>query len=250
MALVFGDGTTNKVTITNPLTFGAGTTFSVCWWLQQRFLPAANSHGTSKGTTCDLLVYNTVSVAWFMEVLRATTNAHIDITDANLFPDTGWTFLAHTYSEGNGCKIYRGNLTTVPAEVSYVTQTVGVGNTTANSGDLWVGNRSAAGALSVDHNIAVFMLFNTELTLGDIRRQWMWPHMDTGCIVFQHLGFNGTGTQTDWSGAGNSGAVTGATVGDHVPLMPFTMPTTIRPYVPGAVIASRIPSQFMILGMG
>ena len=68
--------------------------------------------------------------------------------------------------------------------------------------------------------IAFFGQWNRVLTLGELKAQQFRPHVTGGCVTFTRYGFNGTGTQADWSGNGNSGAVTSATVGDSAPLPP------------------------------
>ena len=58
------------------------------------------------------------------------------------------------------------------------------------------------------------------LSLAEITQHWMRSQNHANSKVLMHVGYNGTGTQADWSGHGNSGTVTGATVSAHVPLGP------------------------------
>jgi len=82
------------------------------------------------------------------------------------------------------------------------------------------------------------MYFDRALSLGEIRSLQFHPRVLSGCVLYSHYGFNGTGTQPDWSGKGNSGTVTGATVSNHVPLgSPFGFDDPL-PYIvtPSSVV--------------
>ncbi len=151
---------------------------------------------------------------------RADTNAEAtSTTDLTL---NKWFFVAFTYESSDGPRIFIGDLATLAVEDDG-TPTVGVGAEGDNSADnLEVGASSEGGTRAVPADIAIVAVFNKKLSLGEIHRQQFRPHVTPDSLIFSHLGFNGTGTQPDWSGNGNSGAVTGATVADHVPLgQPF-----------------------------
>ena len=131
-------------------------------------------------------------------------------------------FLAVTYDSGATPRfhIYRGDRTTAPAEVSYGFTQNGSGALVDDSAsNLLVGND---GTRSFQGNMSKFMFCNSTFALGQIRQQWMRFVPVAGCQIYSEYGFNGTGTQPDWSGNLNTGAVTAATVGDHAPLpQPF-----------------------------
>lgn len=213
-ALQLSQSSTDKIVVTNPLTYGSGVSFTYIWWMKQRGIPP-DSHGTTKGVS-DVFVHFT---NWFMSVPRATTASQSEVSDAVLFPNGNWTFVAETYSETNGVKIYRGSLTSAPVEVTYaVGRTVGSGATSADSGDLYIGNRGPSNTLAPPHDLAMFQLHNAELTLAQIRQQWMRPRKTSTMKLYFQFGFNGTGTQTDYSGNGKNGTVTGTTKIGHVPI--------------------------------
>ena len=214
MALQFTQASSNKVTVTNPLTITGS--FSYVLWIRQRGAPN-NSEGTNKGAI-DLLVFFD---NWFCNVPRATTAAQSDVTNANLFPDGNWVFLAVTYSEASGVRFYRGTQTAPPSEMTYFATVAGSGATTSESGDLYICNRGAANILSPAHDIATSALFNAELPLNVIRDLWNSAPMLPSCKMLFELGFNGVGQQPDLSGSRNAGTVTGASVKNHPYANPY-----------------------------
>lgn len=119
--------------------------------------------------------------------------------------------------------IYRGTLATELAEVSYSwTEPLKTGTHDDSAGSLYVGN--AAGGDNFQGDIALFAYWKgVVLTLGEgIAQQYsLEPNVHTDpseLRLFVNLGFNGVNAQPDWSGNGNVGTVTGATVSNHVPL--------------------------------
>lgn len=214
MSLTFAGSTTDKVTVTNPLTFGAGTEFTYDLWVKQDSAPA-NAAGTNKGSNDLLVFFNN----WFSNVIRATTDANTVPSGGTVFPDANWTYLAITYSEADGIRFFRGTLTTAPVELGYASpRTVGSGNTAADSGDLYICNRGSTGSNSPAHTIHSAQLSNTRLTLGQITARWRRSRNYANTVFRLSLGNNGTGTQPDLSGNGHSGTVTGATQTANAPL--------------------------------
>jgi hypothetical protein len=76
--------------------------------------------------------------------------------------------------------------------------------------------------VSMIGRIGMVHVVNTRLTLGQMKAQQFAPHVIPGSVLYTRLGWNGTGTQADWSGGQNNCTVTGATVGNDVPIMPFS----------------------------
>ena len=133
-----------------------------------------------------------------------------------------WQFIGYVcdIASAQDGKIYHGDLSTLVTEVSYAVETDAGGTFNATSGDMIFGRDSNA-SLPFLGDIAIVMVWpGTALTLGQIQAQQFRPHITPGCEIFSHYGYNGVGAQPDWSGNGNSGTVTGATVSDHVPLGP------------------------------
>jgi len=181
-----------------------------------------------------------------VRVQQATSQAQYVSNDNPLALNT-WCMIAATYSQGSTprSRIYRGTLTAEAVESTYVTTTTGTGNKSSETGsgsNLTWGNRFTAGpayAQAFQGRIAVGAYFSRVLTLGEIQSWQFRPRMMTGCVAFYHLGFAGTGTQPDWSGNGNAGTVTGATVSDHAPVRAFRSVSPIPSYTVGAAAAGH-----------
>jgi hypothetical protein len=147
-------------------------------------------------------------------------------TNANELVLNTWNFVAVTWDAVNTVdtdqKVYVGNLTTPAAEVgSYAVQQSGSGSHTSNAGtDFIIGNKSNNNA-PTNARIANLRMWNRILTAGEIlTQQKNRGPIGIGSALNMELGWNGTGTQPDWSGNGNNGTVSGMTVADHVPLGP------------------------------
>ncbi len=118
-------------------------------------------------------------------------------------------------------RIYHALLGSALAEVSYGGQTTPVGTlTTDAAGSALVGFRDSTRRFIGD--IAVVAVWEEVFSLEQCKQQYWRAFTTANSRLLSHLGFNGTGTQADWSGSGNTGAVTAATVTDHAPLpQPF-----------------------------
>ena len=157
-----------------------------------------------------------------LSVDRATTDAGAtgDNT-ADVIPLNTWSFQAATFDATAGPKLYRGTLRVPAVEFTYASApVVGAGALADDSAaDAFIGN-DAGLAKAFPGRIAVMAVLNRVLSLSEIRAWQFRPRAMAGCVGYWQLGFRGTGTQPDWSGNGNAGIVTSATVGDHVPLGP------------------------------
>jgi len=163
---------------------------------------------------------NTWGILFFR--VYSTTNGLANSPDDTIVPDT-WQFFAFTMpAPGSSPRIFAGDLNTLVAEVpSYKTQTDPVGTLTSDaSSSLIYGNRSGqVDATPGDH--AWFGIYDSVLTLGQLQAlQFATAKQTSSCILNTHFGFNGTGTQQDWSGKSHTATTTGAVVADHVPIGP------------------------------
>lgn len=154
---------------------------------------------------------------------RATT-ATIYITDDLPLTLNAWNFVAVTFNSGGAANevvnIYVGSLTALAVESTYAAQGDGSGSVLTDSAGAVVWGNTEDNNVSFPGDIAIGAYVDQEFSLGEIHSWQFRPRMIANTKIFIHLGFNGTGTQPDWSGNGNSGTVTGATVADHVPLGP------------------------------
>ena len=216
MALDFTAATTNKVTVTNPQTFGAGSAFSWCMWIM-RTAALSNTQGMSKGGV-DLFVFSTTGTVMFFNIPRATTGSNAKVL-SSAFVLNEWEFWAGTYDETDGPRLFKGTLTSPVAEVTYSARVVGAGNTTADSGNLFINNRGAANVLAIGARIGTFNWFNRRLSLAELAQQQWQPLPASGSQFFGHLGYDAANSVVaDLSGNGRNGSITGAAIAAHVPL--------------------------------
>ena len=118
-------------------------------------------------------------------------------------------------------RIYHAQLGSALVEVSYAQQDTPVGTLTGDAtATVLVGFRDATRRFIGD--MAVVAVWEEAFSLDQCKAQY-WRAVPTATsVLISQLGFNGTGTQPDWSGNLNTGAVTAATVTDHAPLpQPF-----------------------------
>lgn len=175
------------------------------------------------GTQRFALVFNATQFGF--EYSRSTTICRAKAAFANLpaLDIAKWCFLAcvmNSAGVNSDQQVFVGSLTSAVTEASaYDLQGVGSGTHDDAGADALIGHNTAAGS-SIDGFVAWMGIWNRALTLGELQAQQFHPHVTAGCVGFYHLGWTGTGTQPDWSGNENVGTVTGATVGNHVPLGP------------------------------
>lgn len=132
---------------------------------------------------------------------------------AGTIPLNTWTFVAATYQDSLGTEmdLYTGTLTTDATEVTYDTTNNGAGAyITDASVNKQFGNLGTS-SLAFGGRIAVVQLFDERLTLTQILEQQYRPHNVSSLVLFSHYGCNGIGPQSDMSGNGNTGTITGAT---------------------------------------
>lgn len=155
----------------------------------------------------------------------ATTNDSFRTSDG-LIVTNAWAMVGQTRQTAGSpfMKGYRGSYSSpVVTNTSYTSQVDGSGADDSDAGSGFrIGNLAANnGAFS--GRMAVAMVWNRVLTVGEMLGQQFQPHMTSGCVLFTHLGFaGGTGSQPDWSGNNNAGTVTSATQAAHMPMaLPF-----------------------------
>lgn len=223
MSLTFTNATTDKVTIAAATSINALQQVTTLTWMYPTGF-ATNQFIIGKRTD--------VNAGW---------GARIDDTSGNIFVNkptgsagsnavsTGgpltvnaWNFVVTTGSNDistNNCRIFVGNLNALVAEVSYASR---VDRAAASAFDdsgwpLMLGNRNNS-TQSFAGRLGIQAMFNRILTLEEMQSWQFNPRMLPGCVGLWLLGDNGTGTQPDYSGNGNSGTVTGATQSDNPPL--------------------------------
>lgn len=235
MSLVFGGNTTDRADFGSPAALDNlhASTFSGWTWLY-RTGNGTNQHVITKDQTSysgwDLVLLNSPGEgAVSVLVFRNTSNAQFTSNGSNLVALNTWTFVGWSYDPAGSpqIRIFKGDLGATVAEVSgYATTTAGSGTAKDDSGaNLYVGNLQRANTNPFKGRIARVGLATGLLAAADFQRIQFTTAPETrpsGFVWGSEL--LDTGTQVDLSGAGNNGSVTGAVVGDHLPLMaPFAV---------------------------
>lgn len=218
MALLF-NATGENVAITQATSINSLEAITIMIWqktaLTTGFRTLYNKHTASElGTS---MFTSAASAYIWCSRDRATTQAVARSANSVLVANT-WQWICFMEDVNSAPNLYVGTLSALATEVSYTTQTQGVGAITADAEDLWLGNNRLFTTQHWDGDIAVVQIFNRRMTPTEALTYQYHPRMGSGCVLFHHLGLVGTGTQPDWSGNGNTGAVTSATVSNHVPL--------------------------------
>jgi hypothetical protein len=222
MALEFTGGSSDIVTVSSASDIDDKTTFTWAMWL---YLNTAQNDGVYVRKRATFLVAEFgVDDSAHFNMIRDTTNA--EAISGTGFWETGkWLFVAVTYDSTDGPRLWKGDLDTLVTEIgSYDTRDAGSGTfQTDNTFDLGIGNRVGS-SLSIDGRIASFLWTNYRANEADLRKiQFQFQKTYSNDVIHFELGYEGTGTQPDYTGNGNSGAVTGTTVAAHVPISPFSL---------------------------
>lgn len=197
------------------------STFTVLAWVNTSSLAGDNFiwSKTDNGFAAERFFILRSSGYIRVELGRATTYAIAENNDSAISTNT-WRFVGFSWDGTNAPKIYRGDLTTAIAEVSsYVTSQAGSGTAQDESANSMIfGNINPAGGEGFNGRIATVMVYNRVLSVGEMQSLQFMPRAASGCLIYSNYGYNGTTNAPDWSGNGNTGTNTGATVGDHVPV--------------------------------
>ena len=219
MALVFTGGDGDEVDIGSDTSLDDLNDFTYLMWFYPTGTPGGSASLAGKGTFGGQnrrnVVFNenrNINLA----IDRVTQDAQA--TSATALSIDTWHFVACTFDLTDGVRLWIGDLSTLVVEDTYsVSPILGSGATITNASDNFkIGGEG--GSSSIPGRIAFCGIYNARMTLAELQRQQFRPHVTPECVGFYHLGYNGTGTQPDWSGTGNAGTVTGAVVADHVPL--------------------------------
>lgn len=215
MALLI-DGNTEYVLVVDHASYQNKAAFTWMAWIYRNALKEAFLlfKGVNKAWAFDWSDTDEIS----MEVIRAGTDANARSQNQTFGTGT-WYFLAATYDESDGPRLFYGTLTSPIAEVSsYAARTVGTLGTTNDSGsNLLLGNRGVDDARYLGGAMANFIWINSRLTVAQMRR-WQYSLTPVGTsAIYLACGLLGT-TAPDWSGNRNNGSVNGATYAAHVPI--------------------------------
>lgn len=229
MALAFS-GSTDKVTITGSTTLGVYAAYTICSWIyttsdtaRQAIFRCAINIDLSlsfEGATAGDPFYVHREGSTYCEAKAPAANF-------SAYGLNKWLYAASVVKDGGvntDQKLFIGDLSNNAAEPSsYTSQVAGSGGGTSSNVSYTIGNfsdsRPFVGRIAM---VAVYSGAKTEQEI--VAQQWAAYPLHSGCLYFCQFGWNGTGTQPDWSGNQDNGTVTGATVADHVPLGFFSPP--------------------------
>ena len=160
---------------------------------------------------------------------RVTTTTFYQTNDTPLSTSNKWYFIAVVFdtgaSAGEIVNISVGDLTTAPVESTYGTSDDGAGALNTDASNNLIIGATGDSFNSWSGHIAYFQMFTTAMTPGEIKAHWFrtFGLGATDTVLYVPLGFNGTGTQDEWSGNGNTCTIVGSpAVIAHVPLpQPF-----------------------------
>lgn len=229
MALRFGAVASDEVRVTSNAGITGNATWSFCAWVRPTTL---NNGGRifQKGLNPNqrILYLNGTGGNIECDFGRGSGGGGLGLylSSGNPLSTTNkWYFVACTgdsgASAGNIIHIYVGDLLTIVTEVSYTSKQDGTGTVPGDSGaDFIIGNNTNHLSSTVwNGDIANSMFLpGVVLTVGQFRSLQFQMQPIANTKIFHELGFNGTSTQTDWSGNANNGTVTGATQVAHIPL--------------------------------
>lgn len=220
MALTLGGATSDRITVTAAASINNLAAFAVIAWVFPTTLTDLRMiYSKDNGTGSEVFFgLNGTGGNVQIQVGRATSNANAVSDDTPLSAANTWHCIAASWDGSTAPKIYRGSLTVAMVERTYLAgNTAGSGAQKDDSARdaLW-GNDGTT--LAFQGRMAVAALFNRAPTLAELQSWQFDPRVLSGTVDLKHFGYNGTGTQLDFSGSANPGAVTGSAVGDHVPL--------------------------------
>jgi hypothetical protein len=231
-------------------------------WFWFDTLPATSGHPQRILSKGNGWAFGTAGSNNFICFVDAATDVTIFAPFANFAAGvtTGkWMFLAWTFKTANAGgvtgdqNLYFGDLAAAAASPSgYTLRNAGAGAEADNSAkDLYAGNNPDATTECLEGRLGVTALFNRVLTLAEVQA-WQWkPRVESGCLLYSHYGWNGVGTQVDWSGNANNGTVGGSpAVADHVPLGPAFGYDVLAPYAPVTAVDDSVTMGFFSPGIG
>jgi len=250
--LTFGGASSDRVQVAAATNINDLTTLTMLAWVFPTTL-TGNRCIMAKATSATAgKLFRINGTGGNIELLinRATDTQYVT-NDTPLATTSKWYLVAATFDSGASPPVhmYVGDLAAVAAERTYGVQTAGSGSVDAdNAINLVLGNH-AGNNVAFQGRIAVAAYINRVLTLGEIKQWQFRPRVLVGTVGLWMLGYNGTSTQADLSGSGNPGTVTGASVGDHVPLRPL-WGGAAQSWVATAAAASAVRRHAVHSGVG
>lgn len=208
--------------------------------------------GTAAGSNRRSLELRTsVTASAIFCIIDGATTDHTAESVTNAYAQDVWTWIAATWAGGDTApKIFTGTLTSLLAEVSYSATNNGSGAPSSNAANDQLVGAFGGGTGVLNGRAAVAMIWNRELTLQELQAQQFRPHRTSGCVLYTRYGYDGTGTQRDFSGNGNTGTTSGASVVDGAPLPPPFGWDLGVPYAVSAAAPAAQGPALALMGVG
>lgn len=228
------------------------TAGTVAFWLQSTSATARQTVLWKEPNWESTLAEHQATPDWYLFIGRATTAMFVRaaVSAFAAYGTSKWMFFVATwdFASSANCRLLIGDVSTPAAEPSsYLDQVAGSGSTSpSNAANNWtVGRNFSSSGRQWVGPIAAHWAFNKALSLAEIQQlQWRGRIADwASCLIYSEYGWNGTGSQPDWSGHGNAGTIAGTlTLADHAPRRsPFAWSRGWSP--PSAVAGSATRSD-------
>lgn len=174
--------------------------------------------GTTFGTRGGVLLTgdNSSGEGTLTSVIWTDADPIIYTSNAGVLPLNEWTYVAMVFNASSGAgelvQLYAGDRDTIATEITYSSTDDGTGTRLADAAnDKWIGNVERASTSEFGGQIGQISYWSRALSLAEVQDNQFNQVCRSGCVYLSNPGFDGTGTQKDLSGNGNSGTVTGAT---------------------------------------
>jgi hypothetical protein len=221
MSRNFQRDNTDYITITESSEFSSGSAWSFLWWMYLTDTDADENMIISKHTD------GSVHVWIFVDGGVSPQNFVIRVDGVNAISTTS------SYAEGTWyanllANDGSGNLSlwTLEADGTQLLTDTGTYTWTSSAQDLAIGLRGVAGSADpADGLFAHYQYYTTEFVKADLElylRNPAWLAGRESANLLWWLPLDGSSPEVDWSGNGNSGAVTGTiAIGDNPPVAPL-----------------------------
>lgn len=236
MAITLGGASTDKISHGTDASVDNLQAFSMLLWL--RCTTTTNSRRLWTKGTQKSLAFTGNAGRLQLTITRTSSLTYTGASSAaGELPTTTWQCVATCFDAAQtpAAHIYIGGLTTTLTELSYSTQSDGSGAATNDASNPLVVGNITGGSGAFQGDVALALFWGRMLPLAELRSLQFDPRPTSGCLLYSVYGWNGLGTQPDWSGhSQNAGTVTGGAVAPaHVPLaapfgMSLPMPYAIR----------------------
>jgi hypothetical protein len=249
------NGTTDMGLVSQQSSINDLSTLTICSWIRPdsigentgRLLHRGNAGADRK--LINLFATNCLRFIVARASVTADAQGNTGLTYGN------WYFVACTYDETDGPRIYIASPGGSIAESGYTSRAVGSGSTTSDSTHQPViGNRNqASGDRSWDGVIAEHMWFNSILSLEEMRIVMNGYPTRLGSGLKMWLRFMTPGSsEHDWSGNGNTCSMTGTVLAPHPPGYQFWNPSHVILPAPGGGGGGGVPApnSFAMMGAG